>query len=168
VDPGTRGDDEPALGHRPGLTDRARRRAAGSSGLEVTRADSEDPRGGSLEDVDAREVAEARIAMGATGSYFFGMRAVGIKVLKNRLSEFVRLAASGETILITDRDRVVAELAPPREGRSPALDDAKLADMVRAGLLKPPLLRGLGPPPSDPILPFDELMSDLGRSREDR
>ena len=84
------------------------------------------------------------------------------------LSEFVRLAASGETILITDRDRVVAELAPPREGRSPALDDAKLADMVREGRLKPPLLRGLGPPPSDPILPFDELMSDLGRSREDR
>jgi len=38
------------------------------------------------------------------------MRAVGLKVLKNKLSEYVRLAASGETVLVTDRDRVVAEL----------------------------------------------------------
>ena len=42
------------------------------------------------------------------------MRSVGIKVLKNKLSEYVRLAASGETVLVTDRDRVVAELVPPR------------------------------------------------------
>jgi prevent-host-death family protein len=32
------------------------------------------------------------------------MRTVGIKVLKNRLSEYLRLVASGETILVTDRD----------------------------------------------------------------
>jgi antitoxin (DNA-binding transcriptional repressor) of toxin-antitoxin stability system len=37
------------------------------------------------------------------------MRAVGIKVLKNKLSEYVRLAERGETILVTDRDPVVAE-----------------------------------------------------------
>jgi antitoxin (DNA-binding transcriptional repressor) of toxin-antitoxin stability system len=30
------------------------------------------------------------------------MRAVGIKSLKNRLSEYVRLAAAGETVLVTD------------------------------------------------------------------
>jgi len=36
------------------------------------------------------------------------MRSVGIKALNSRLSEYVRLAASGETILVTDRDRVVA------------------------------------------------------------
>src|SRR5207248_3261651 len=47
------------------------------------------------------------------------MRAVGLKVLKNRLSEYVRLAATGETVLVTDRDRVVAELGPPRESRVP-------------------------------------------------
>ena len=40
------------------------------------------------------------------------MRAVGLRVLKNRLSEYVRLAASGETILVTDRERVVAEIVP--------------------------------------------------------
>lgn len=40
------------------------------------------------------------------------MRAVGIKALKNKLSEYVRVAAEGETVLVTDRDRVVAELGP--------------------------------------------------------
>lgn len=42
------------------------------------------------------------------------MKAVGIKQLKARLSEYVRLARSGETILVSDRDEVVAELGPPR------------------------------------------------------
>ena len=46
------------------------------------------------------------------------MRAVGIKVLKNRLSEYVRLAAAGENVLVTDRDRVVAQLGPPPPQRA--------------------------------------------------
>jgi hypothetical protein len=37
----------------------------------------------------------------------------GLEILKNRLREGVRLAASGETILVIDRD-AVAELVPPR------------------------------------------------------
>jgi hypothetical protein len=31
-------------------------------------------------------------------------------VLKNKLSKYSRLAAGGETVLVTDRDRVVADL----------------------------------------------------------
>ena len=61
------------------------------------------------------------------------MRAVGVKVLKNKLSEYVRLAASGERILVTDRDRVVAELGPPGPGRAERLSDALLAQAVREG-----------------------------------
>ena len=56
------------------------------------------------------------------------MRSVGIKVLKNKLSEYVRLAASGETVLVTDRDRVVAELVPPRKGIDKADAKAKWAE----------------------------------------
>ena len=59
------------------------------------------------------------------------MRSVGIKTLNSKLSEYVRLAAAGETVLVTDRDRVVAEIGPPREARSPILADAMLADAVR-------------------------------------
>ena len=68
------------------------------------------------------------------------MRSVGLEILKNKLSEYVRLAAGGETVLITDRDRVVAEIVPPRPGRSPLLSDSWLAEAVREGWLAPPLL----------------------------
>ena len=96
------------------------------------------------------------------------MRAVGLKVLKNKLSEYVRLAAGGETVLVTDRDRVVAELVPPALGRSSLLSDALMAEAVRKGWLTPPALAGSGPPPRLPVLPFATLMSDLGRDRDDR
>jgi antitoxin (DNA-binding transcriptional repressor) of toxin-antitoxin stability system len=38
------------------------------------------------------------------------MKVVGVKQPKARLSEYVRLVKAGETILVTDRDDVVAEL----------------------------------------------------------
>ena len=96
------------------------------------------------------------------------MRSVGIKLLKNRLSEYVRLAAGGETVLVTDRDRVVAELVPPRETRSPLLADALLADAVREGLLTPPALSGQGPPPRIPVEPYRVLERELAADRGDR
>lgn len=49
------------------------------------------------------------------------MRVVGLRELKNRLSEYVRQAKSGEGVLVTDRGAVVAELGPP--GR-PAISGA--------------------------------------------
>jgi antitoxin (DNA-binding transcriptional repressor) of toxin-antitoxin stability system len=71
------------------------------------------------------------------------VRSVDLKVMKNKLSEYVQLAADGETVLVTDRDRVVAELVPPRPGRSPLRADAMLADAVREGWLTP--VCGLAP-----------------------
>lgn len=95
------------------------------------------------------------------------MRAVGLKILKNRLSEYVRLVASGETILVTDRDRVVAELIPPREGRSELLRDARLAEVVRRGWITPPLLPS-GIPPRAPVAPLLDLLSELDEDRAGR
>jgi len=96
------------------------------------------------------------------------MRSVGLKVLKNKLSEYVRLAAGGETVLVTDRDRVVAELVPPRSGRSPLLADAMLADAVREGWITPPTLTPDSPPPRKPIAPLGDLMEELQRDRDER
>jgi len=97
------------------------------------------------------------------------MRAVGIRVLNSRLSEYMRMAAAGETILVTDRDRVVAEIGPPRESRSPVLGDAVLAEAVRKGWLTPPALRLEGPPPRpSPVLPLQEILADLEVDRSDR
>jgi antitoxin (DNA-binding transcriptional repressor) of toxin-antitoxin stability system len=96
------------------------------------------------------------------------MRVVGIKVLKNKLSEYIRAAANGETILVTDRDRVVAEIvAPsahsPRTGRS-----ARWEELVKQGVITPASIRGAGPPPSLPVMKFDDLMRELEADREDR
>jgi antitoxin (DNA-binding transcriptional repressor) of toxin-antitoxin stability system len=95
------------------------------------------------------------------------VRAVGLKVLKNKLSEYVRLAERGETILVTDRDRVVAELVPPRPGRSPAVADAVLAELVRRGWMTPPARPLGGAPPRAPLAQFDALMRELDEDRAD-
>jgi len=96
------------------------------------------------------------------------MRAVGLKVLKNKLSEYVRLAARGETVLVTDRDRVVAELVPPRSDRAALLADAQLAEAVRRGWLRPPLLPAGTVPPRRPVAPLAELLAELAADRADR
>jgi prevent-host-death family protein len=44
------------------------------------------------------------------------MKSVGLRELKNRLSEYVREVRSGECVLVTDRGEVVAELVPPGQG----------------------------------------------------
>jgi antitoxin (DNA-binding transcriptional repressor) of toxin-antitoxin stability system len=96
------------------------------------------------------------------------MRAVGLKVLKNKLSEFVRLASEGETVLVTDRDRVVAELVPPRAGRSEEVDDAFLAEAVRRGWVTPATHRTGAPPPRLPIAPTKDLLRSLREDRDAR
>ncbi len=96
------------------------------------------------------------------------MRAVGLKVLKNRLSEYVRLAASGETVLVTDRERVVAELVPPGEGRQTLASDALLADAVRKGWLTP-ALGAPGPAvPRRPVTTLERLLTELDLDRANR
>jgi antitoxin (DNA-binding transcriptional repressor) of toxin-antitoxin stability system len=96
------------------------------------------------------------------------MRSVGLKVLKNKLSEYVRMAAGGETILVTDRDRVVVELVPPRAGRSPLVRDALLAQAVREGWISPPVLPQGGAPARRPVCDWAELQREIAADREDR
>jgi len=96
------------------------------------------------------------------------MRAVGLKVLKNKLSEYVRLAERGETVLVTDRDRVVAEIVPPDKSRSPLLADALLADAMRQGLITPPALPSTAVPPRKPVMSFRHLKRELDQDRGER
>ena len=97
------------------------------------------------------------------------MRTVGLKVLKNKLSEYVRLAARGERVLIADRDRVVAELVPPEAGRAEAVADAVLASLVREGVvspaLRPPGTRPPAPPPRERLR---DVLSGLDADRAER
>lgn len=95
------------------------------------------------------------------------MRTVGLKVLKNKLSEYVRLAEGGEVVLVTDRDRVVAELRPPHD-RTELASDAHLADLMRRGLMSAPLIVREGPPPRLPVAPLATLLTELDADRHER
>jgi prevent-host-death family protein len=80
---------------------------------------------------------------------------VGIRDLKNQLSRYVRQAEHGEVILVTDRGRVVAELAPPgsatRRGVHPGL-----LEVERKGIIR------LATRPNDPSLYRRMPRVDLG------
>jgi prevent-host-death family protein len=93
------------------------------------------------------------------------MRTVGLKILKNKLSEYVRLAAAGDTIVITDRGRVVAEIVPPRPEPESIIERG-----VREGWIRPAVRGADWPPRGKPVpgLSFEQLMADLERDREDR
>jgi antitoxin (DNA-binding transcriptional repressor) of toxin-antitoxin stability system len=96
------------------------------------------------------------------------MRYVGLKVLKNKLSEYVRIAAAGETVLVTDRDRVVAEIVPPQPGRGLS-DDEFLSKGAREGWFSPARITGAGPPlTGKPVMTFEKLMRDIEADREDQ
>jgi antitoxin (DNA-binding transcriptional repressor) of toxin-antitoxin stability system len=96
------------------------------------------------------------------------MRAVGVKELKNRLSEYIRIAAGGERVLVTDRDRVVAELIAPQPGTPETVSDAVLADAVRSGWLRPSVLPTGTVPPRQPVTSLSNLLAELEQDREDR
>ena len=96
------------------------------------------------------------------------MRAVSVKALKAKLSEYLSLVAAGETVLITDRDRVVAELGPARPGRAEPVDDALLADAMRRGWLTPRVHARGTVPLRLPIAPLDIVLHGLVGDREDR
>jgi prevent-host-death family protein len=101
------------------------------------------------------------------------MKTVGIKALKDNLSAYVRAAEAGETVLVTDRGKVVAELVPPRppaQCEKPQTNEEIMAQLVREGIVKPARNPGpwTTPPPRIGGIPFDELMRQLDADREDR
>jgi antitoxin (DNA-binding transcriptional repressor) of toxin-antitoxin stability system len=75
------------------------------------------------------------------------MKIVGLKVLKNKLSEYVRIAAAGETVLVTDRDRVVAELNPPLPEHKRFKKEVRIERGIREGWITPAKVKGPLPPP---------------------
>lgn len=63
------------------------------------------------------------------------MKTVGVRELKNRLSEYIRQATSGQGVLVTDRGQVVAELTAPGHGTTDATVPAGLLALARRNLL---------------------------------
>jgi antitoxin (DNA-binding transcriptional repressor) of toxin-antitoxin stability system len=63
--------------------------------------------------------------------YLAVMCTVALTTLEGQASEYVHLAERGETVLITDQDRVIAELAPHRKARNLLADNPALAEKKR-------------------------------------
>ena len=65
------------------------------------------------------------------------MVSVGVRELKNRLSEYLRMVRRGETILVTDRGKPLAELRQPSTASHtatyPELERRARAGKVRLG-----------------------------------
>ena len=63
------------------------------------------------------------------------MKAVGIKVLKNHLSRYLNMVREGETVYVSDRDEVIAEIHKPttRFVRGISRWEAFLNDLERRG-----------------------------------
>jgi antitoxin (DNA-binding transcriptional repressor) of toxin-antitoxin stability system len=81
----------------------------------------------------------------ATVATFLSMKAVGIKVLKNNLSRYLRDVRAGETVLVTDRDEVIAEIHRPTVSLVGRVSrwESWLNERERSGRLR----RGRGVPP---------------------
>ena len=97
------------------------------------------------------------------------MRAAGIRDLKNRLSEYLRLVKGGEVVLVTDRGIVVAELRPPGTASAAADPYPGLTALVRLGIAD--AVRENDPdayPVMPKLLPEGEALRMLDELRGDR
>jgi prevent-host-death family protein len=79
------------------------------------------------------------------------MKSVGVRELKNRLSEYLRSVRLGESVLVTDRGEVVAELLPPGQAQMDPSMPAGLQGLAKRGLVT---LGTAGEPNLYPALPL--------------
>jgi len=69
------------------------------------------------------------------------MSVVNVSELKNRLSHYLRLVRRGETVLVSDRDQVIARIEPAGDVAAKGTDDdAWLDDLEKRGVVR----RGAG------------------------
>lgn len=97
-------------------------------------------------------------------------KTAGVKELKAKLSEYVREVKRGETVLVTEHGRVVAELVPPGTA-APA--EVSRDDRVRRRLVTEGLVSHLGeqgelPKPAGRAVSREELEAALDAEGEDR
>ena len=97
------------------------------------------------------------------------MQSVGIKTLKNSLSEYVRAAAAGETVLVTDRGQVVAELVSPRVRADASPAEQRLGELLRQGLMVPAKVAPKARlPRRKPVARLAHVLQELADSRAER
>lgn len=81
-----------------------------------------------------------RNTLGQRATFMYMDRTVGIAELRQNLSRYLRRVQNGERLVVTDRNRPVAELGPP-----PSTGEA-LDRLVAAGRVARPIRRSLPAP----------------------
>ena len=66
------------------------------------------------------------------------IKTASISELKAKLSAFLDIVRQGNEVLVTDRGRLIARLAPVKGGR---LEDSRRELLIRSGQLKPPVAK---------------------------
>ncbi len=97
-----------------------------------------------------------------------GMKTVGVRALKNRLSEYLRMVQAGESLAVTNRGVIVARLVPPDVAGETA-NEEELQRMARAGEIR------LGKPnrphlyaPGSGLLTYEEVEDLVDWTRGER
>jgi prevent-host-death family protein len=89
------------------------------------------------------------------------MSTVGIRELKNRLTQYLRRTKQGEEVIITERGKPIALIQPIRSVEHPVSLEARLAKLAAQGFVTLPTQKPLkrvrlakvsGPPVSKTIL----------------
>ena len=89
------------------------------------------------------------------------MKTVGVRELKNRLSEYLREVRAGESVLVTDRGEARAELLAPGTVASDSTVPAGLAALAKCGLATLRAPNDPGPYPVQRAVPGLRPVSDL-------
>jgi len=71
------------------------------------------------------------------------MSTVGVKQLKNRLTQYLRHTKQGEEVIVTERGTPIALIQPIRSADKAASLEAKLASLAARGAIKLPTQKPL-------------------------
>src|SRR5688572_16872809 len=63
------------------------------------------------------------------------MQQASVSILKAQLSQYLAAVKAGEEVIVTERGRPIARIAPIEEGQAP---EGRIAVLIREGRLKPP------------------------------
>lgn len=86
------------------------------------------------------------------------MSVVKVSELKDRLSYYLRRVRRGESVLVSDRDRVIARIEPAGDLAAAQNDEAQwLDDLERRGIVK----RGVGKLPKDWLQQRPKVKADV-------
>lgn len=64
------------------------------------------------------------------------MISVGVRDLKNRLSQYLQYVKQGERVLITEHNQIIAEISLPKEDQKNAGLDSLLESLAASGKLQ--------------------------------